>query len=410
MKFMETLLTALAALAAHKLRSFLTMLGIIIGVSSVVVMMGLGGGAQKQVEAQLDSMGTNMLLIRGPSRQDRGVSQGAGGAATLQQADARFITDEIVGVTYAAPWISGSVQVVSGNANWSTRVNGITADYLHIHNWQLAHGQEIDHLQFQSNSKDVVIGSTVAEELFGHENPLGQQIRINKVPFTVQAVLESKGEDARGSDQDDIIMVPIQTARRRLLGSRKGLPTAVDSIWVQVKELDDMEWVSSEIQALLEQRYRIRPGSNSSFRITNMTERLKMRAEAGQVFNSLLAGVACVSLLVGGIGIMNIMLVSVTERTREIGVRLALGARQSDVLAQFLIEAIVLCGIGGLFGIGVAVLGLYGAEYVTGLPVFIEWWISVASVLFSALIGLFFGFYPARKASRLNPVDALRYD
>lgn len=410
MKFIETLLTALAALAAHKLRSFLTMLGIIIGVSSVVVMMGLGGGAQKQVEAQLDSMGTNMLLIRGPSRQDRGVSQGAGGAATLQQADARFITDEIVGVTYAAPWISGSVQVVSGNSNWSTRVNGITADYLHIHNWQLAHGQEIDQLQFQSNSKDVVIGSTVAEELFGHENPLGQQIRINKVPFTVQAVLESKGEDARGSDQDDIIMVPIQTARRRLLGSRKGLPTAVDSIWVQVAELDDMEWVSGEIQALLEQRYRIRPGSDSSFRITNMTERLKMRAEAGQVFNSLLAGVACVSLLVGGIGIMNIMLVSVTERTREIGVRLALGARQTDVLAQFLIEAIVLCGIGGLFGIGVAVLGLYGAEYITGLPVFIEWWISVVSVLFSALIGLFFGFYPARKASRLNPVDALRYD
>ncbi|MET4694242.1 ABC transporter permease [Endozoicomonas lisbonensis] len=409
MKFIETLLTALSALAAHKLRSFLTMLGIIIGVSSVVVMMGLGGGAQKQVEAQLDSMGTNMLLVRGPSRQDRGVSQGAGGVATLQQADARFIAEEVQGVSYAAPWISGSVQVVSGNSNWSTRVNGITADFLYIHNWQLAYDQQIDQLEFRTNGKDVIIGSTVAEELFGRDNPLGQQIRINKVPFTVQGVLESKGEDARGSDQDDIMMVPIQTARRSLFGTRRGLPTAVDSIWVQVAELDDMEWVGGEINALLEQRYRIKPGS-AGFRITNMTERLKMRAEAGQVFNSLLAGVACVSLLVGGIGIMNIMLVSVTERTREIGVRLALGARQADVLAQFLIEAIVLCGIGGLLGIGVAVIGLFGAEYLTGLPVYIEWWISIVSVLFSALIGLFFGFYPARKASRLNPVDALRYD
>ena len=409
MKFIETLLTALSALAAHKLRSFLTMLGIIIGVSSVVVMMGLGGGARKQVEAQLDSMGTNMLLVRGPSRQDRGVSQGAGGVATLQQADARFIAEEVQGVRYAAPWISGSVQVVSGNSNWSTRVNGITADYLYIHNWQLSYGQQIDQLEFRTNGKDVIIGSTVAEELFGRENPLGQQIRINKVPFTVQGVLESKGEDARGSDQDDIMMVPIQTARRSLFGTRRGLPTAVDSIWVQVAELDDMEWVGGEINALLEQRYRIKPGS-VGFRITNMTERLKMRAEAGQVFNSLLAGVACVSLLVGGIGIMNIMLVSVTERTREIGVRLALGARQADVLSQFLIEAIVLCGIGGLLGIGVAVIGLFGAEYLTGLPVYIEWWISIVSVLFSALIGLFFGFYPARKASRLNPVDALRYD
>ena len=410
MKFYETLLTALSALAAHKLRSFLTMLGIIIGVSSVVVMMGLGGGAQKKVEAQLDSMGTNMLLVRGPSRHDRGVSQGSASAATLQQADARFIADEVQGVRYAAPWISGSAQVVSGNANWSSRVYGITADYLPIHNWQLAYEQDIENLVFRSNGKDVIIGTTVAEELFGHENPLGQQIRINKVPFTVQAVLESKGEDSRGSDQDDIMMVPIQTARKSLFGVRRGLPTAVDAIWVQVAELDNMEWVSSEVNALLEQRYRIKPGAGTTFRITNMTERLKMRAEAGQVFNSLLAGVACVSLLVGGIGIMNIMLVSVTERTREIGVRLALGARQSDVLAQFLIEAIVLCGIGGMVGIGVAVLGLYGAEVFTGLPVHIEWWISLVSVLFSALIGLFFGFYPARKASRLNPVDALRYD
>lgn len=409
MKFIETLMTALSALAAHKLRSFLTMLGIIIGISSVVVMMGLGAGAQKQVEEQLDAMGTNMLLVRGPSRNDRGVSQGAGSVATLQQADAEAIANEVSGVSYVAPWISGNVQVVQGNANWSTRVNGVTADYLSIHNWQLAYDQDINNLTFRSGGKDVILGATVAEQLFGTENPLGQQIRINKVPFTVQGVLEAKGEDARGSDQDDTMMVPIQTARRRLFGSRPGLPTSVDAIWVQVAGLDQMDWVAGEINNLLMQRHRIRT-DGTGFRITNMTERLQMRAEAGQVFNSLLAGVACVSLLVGGIGIMNIMLVSVTERTREIGVRLALGARQRDVLMQFLIEAVVLCGIGGIVGIGAAVLGLLGAERVTGLPVAIEPRIALVSVMFSAFIGLFFGFYPARKASRLNPVDALRYD
>ena len=386
------------------------MLGIIIGVSSVVVMMGLGAGAQKKVESQIDSLGTNMLRVRGAPRSSRGVSQGATGVARLVQGDAAAISEEITGVSYVAPYISGMVQVVRGNANWSTRVYGVTADYTEIHNWELVMGHALDLTDLNRNGKDIFLGATVAKELFGDENPLGQRIRINKVPFTVQGVFRARGESMTGSDQDDVMLAPIITVRKKLLGVRMSSPMAVDALSVQVTELDDMDRVSSDIQLLLNQRHRIRPTKENSFRITNMTQRMAMRAEASQVFNSLLAGVACVSLLVGGIGIMNIMLVSVTERTREIGIRLALGAKQSHVLLQFLIEAVVLCGIGGIFGILTAMLGLYGAEHLTGLPIYIQPWVSVASVMFSAMIGLFFGFYPARKASRLNPVEALRYD
>ncbi|HSG77145.1 MAG TPA: ABC transporter permease [Burkholderiales bacterium] len=410
MSLIALLRLALRALAVNKLRSALTMLGIIIGVAAVIVMIAVGAGAQARVEQQIRSLGANLLLILSGARTQGGVRLGVGSNYTLSEEDALAINREIA-EALAAPALRGGAQVVWGNSNWATQIYGTTPDYLEVRQWPLAQGRIFEPAEMAGAGKVCVVGQTVVRQLFASADPVGQVIRIKRVPFTVVGVLETKGQSLMGSDQDDVILVPIATARSRVLGSASlAKQSAVSTIWVKVADGYDTKVVEEQVRALLRQRHRLQPGAEDDFSLRNLAEFMAAQEAASRVLALLLAAVASVSLVVGGIGIMNIMLVSVTERTREIGLRMALGARTRDILGQFLVEAVTLSLIGGLVGVLIGVGGALAAARIADWQLVLPGGAVALAVAFAFAIGVFFGFYPARKAARLNPVEALRFE
>ncbi len=408
MSLFELVRVSFDALRVNLLRSVLTMLGIVIGVAAVIAMVTVGAGAQAEVDRQIESLGSNVLMIRSGSRWFGGARTAAGSTQSLTVEDTRALKVEIPEIAAAASANRGSAQVVVGNMNWSTTIYGIDADYMIARNWELAQGREFEPAEFRNGAKVALLGNTVVEELFGAGNVVGQAIRIKNVPFTVVGALKAKGQSFGPWDQDDTVMVPFKTAEGRLLGKSKHRTGSVRDIYVSVGDADAMDFVEQDITELLRQRHRIGPGEEDTFSIRNMTEMVEARVEARQIFNMLLAAVASVSLVVGGIGIMNIMLVSVTERTREIGLRMAVGAKERDIMLQFLVEAVTLCLLGGLIGIVVALTITVGVAEIAGWPVLVQWPIVIIAIAFSAAIGIFFGFYPARKAAAKDPIEALR--
>jgi putative ABC transport system permease protein len=401
---------ALQALAVNKLRSALTMLGIIIGVAAVIVMVAVGAGAQARVEEQIRSLGANLLLILSGARTQSGVRLGVGSNYTLSEDDALAINREIP-EALAAPALRGGAQVIWGNANWATQIYGTTPEYLDVRQWPLAAGRSFEPAEMTGAGKVCLIGQTVARQLFGNADPLGQQIRIKRVPFTVVGVLENKGQSMMGTDQDDLVVLPIATARGRVLGAANlAKQRAVSTIWVKVADGADTKAVEEQVRQLLRQRHRLQAGTEDDFSLRNLAEVMAAQEASSRVLALLLAAVASVSLVVGGIGIMNIMLVSVTERTREIGLRMALGARTRDILGQFLVEAVTLSLIGGLAGVALGGVAALGIAQFAGWRILLAPEAVVLAVAFAFAIGVFFGFYPARKAARLNPVEALRFE
>ncbi len=409
MTWLASIRIALRALRVNKLRSTLTMLGIIIGVAAVIVMIAIGSGAQARVEEQIKALGSNLIMLLPGSVTAGGARMGSGTRNTLTEDDSYAIQREIQEIQAAAPQLRGTGQVVAGNNNWSTVFYGITPEYFEVRNWVISTGKGFEPADLSGSTKVALLGETVRRNLFGDLDPIGQVIRIRKVPFTVIGTLQSKGQSLMGQDQDDVILMPVSTARNRVLGGNAKL-RSVGSIFVKVREDADMAEAEEQIKNLLRQRHRIQPGQEDDFTLRNLSEVLGAQEASSRIMTLLLAAVASVSLLVGGIGIMNIMLVSVTERTREIGLRMAVGARGRDILSQFLVEAITLALIGGLLGILLGVGGSYAIGH------FAEWRTElnlqsiVLAVGFAAAIGIFFGFYPARKASRLLPIEALRYE
>jgi putative ABC transport system permease protein len=410
MNLLAVLRIALKALRVNKLRSSLTMLGMIIGVAAVIAMIAIGTGAQERVREQIKNLGSNLILVIPGSTTQSGVRLGTGAAQTLTEGDAEAIARDVEGVVVAAPSVRGSGQVVAGNANWSAQFFGTTNDYLVARDWPLASGRAFEDAEMSGAGKVALIGQTTAQQLFGDADPVDQVIRVRKVPLTIIGVLARKGQNALGQDQDDIVLMPISTARNRVLGQSQGRLKRIGSISVKVADGVDMKLVEERMKDLLRQRSRVQPGADDPFTIRNLTELLQAQEASSRVLTLLLAAVASVSLLVGGIGIMNIMLVSVTERTREIGLRMAVGARAKDILKQFLVEAITLSMIGGLLGI---VLGV-GASFLIGEIA--TWNVDITpqavtlAAGFAAAVGVFFGYYPARKASKLLPIEALRYE
>ena len=404
--FWESILIALDGLKANKLRSILTMLGIIIGVGAVIAMVAIGIGVQQKVANSIAGLGSNLLIIMpGANSPSGGVRLAAGSNITLTNQDAQAITREIANVNAVAPAVSRQLQLVFGNQNWVTSVQGTTPEFLDVRNWNVATGAIFSSRDLDARARVAVIGQTVATNLFGDINPVGQTIRINKAPFRVIGVFEAKGQSATGQDQDDLVVVPLTTAQDRLLGI-----TYVNTINVQAADSDAIDQVQTDITTLLRARHRLPPNLPDDFSVRNLTAIMATAAETTSTITLLLGNIAAISLLVGGIGIMNIMLVSVTERTREIGIRKALGATYNNILLQFLIEAIVIGVTGGLIGICLGVSGAHIISAVAGWNTVI----SPASILLafgvSVAIGLFFGLYPARKAALLDPIDALRYE
>jgi putative ABC transport system permease protein len=408
MDFLQTLKIALRALRTNKMRSFLTMLGIIIGIAAVIAMMAVGAGARHVISQQIASIGSNILLVLPGSTTSGGLRTGAGGAQTLTSDDIRAIMTECPSVEFAAPTVRTSGLVVYGNMNWSTVVMGTTPELFAIREWGVTGGRSIEQQDVDGVAKVCLVGQTVAENLFGADDPVGKIVRVKKVPFTVVGLLERKGQSPQGQDQDDVVFVPLRTAQRNLVRSQQTNTIGAALVKARGKEL--LGKAEEEVKALLDQRHRITNGKEPDYSVRNLSEILAVAEQSSKAMSLLLGAVAAISLVVGGIGIMNIMLVSVTERTREIGIRMAIGARKGNILLQFLTEAVMLTMIGGLIGI------LLGAASATVVSRLLQWptLISVESVtmasLFSAIVGIFFGFYPARKAASLNPIDALRYE
>jgi len=407
---LQSVRIALRSLRVNKLRTALTMLGIIIGVGAVIAMVAVGAGAQARVAEQIQSLGSNLIIVLSGSTTSGGIRLGHGTQLTITEDDAAAIAREVAAVQVAAPSMRGTAQVVYGNLNWSTVIQGVTVDYAEARDWPVVTGRGVSPEDVDGAVKVAVLGQTTAQNLFGDAPPEGQIIRIKKVPFTVVGMLARKGQSSWGQDQDDIILIPLSTAKKKVLGASLANPRAVGAISIKIRPGEDMPEAESQIRALLRQRHRLQPYQDDDFWLRNLSEVLQTQEESSRVMTYLLAAIASVSLLVGGIGIMNIMLVSVTERTREIGLRMAVGARRRDILAQFLVEAVTLSLIGGTIGI---VLGVGGSEAISR---FAEWRTLVppeAVALafgFAAAIGIFFGFYPARKAARLDPIEALRYE
>ena len=396
------------ALRVNKMRSALTMLGIIIGVGAVIAMVAVGTGASRKIAEQMASMGSNLLIVLPGATTAGGVRMGAGTQSTLTMSDAEAIQRECPAVSDVAPTLNGTAQIVFGHLNWSTGVIGTTPSYLVVRDWDLSAGRSFTTQDVKSATKVCLLGQTVVDNLFGDQNPVNQTIRIMNVPFTVVGLLGPKGQDARGHDQDDMVLVPVTTAQKKLFGTQ--FPGMVRIITVKAKSADDLSDAERQITELLKQRHRIGPKQDNDFTVRNLTQMMEAREQSSKVMTLLLAAIASVSLLVGGIGIMNIMLVSVTERTREIGIRMAIGAKTWDIRLQFLIEALTLSLIGGVIGIIAGVSTAMILSSVSGWPTIVSAASIFLAVGFSGFIGIFFGFYPAYKASLLNPIDALRYE
>jgi len=399
---------AVRALMVNKMRSSLTMLGIIIGVGAVIAMIAVGSGAKRRISEQIASMGSNLIMVLSGSATSGGIRYGSGTVPTLTVDDAKAIQAEIPTVRHVSPELNGIAQVVSGNQNWSTIVHGTTPEILEIRNWSLSSGRPFTQQDVDGATKVCLLGRTVVENLFGGINPTGQIVRIKKVPFTVIGVLGPKGQSTWGRDQDDVIFVPITAAQKRLFGMQ--FPGMVRTIAVQANGPEVLKETEEQVTALLRQRHHIQPSQENDFTVRNLTEVMSSAEQSARVMSLLLGAIASISLIVGGIGIMNIMLVSVTERTREIGIRMAVGAKGRDILFQFLIESLVLSLIGGTLGIGIGITGTLVLSTFTQWPTLFSTEAIFLAFLFSGSVGVFFGFYPARKASLLNPIEALRYE
>ena len=409
-KLVASVKIALRALMVNRTRSALTMLGIIIGVAAVIAMVGVGTGATARIQAQIQSIGSNLIMVMPGSVSTNGVRLGAGAVASLTQDDSKAIAAECPSVALSVPTVRGGVQVVYGNNNWATNAQGVTPDYMAVRDYTMLSGQFFTTQDVDAAAKVAVLGETVAENLFGDSDPTGQVVIIKNVPFTVAGVLTPKGQSPTGQDQDDVILLPISTAMQKVLGANRANAQAVGSLTVQAVSPQAMDSAIEEMEALLRERHRILPGLEDDFTIRNLTEVFQAQETSAQVMSILLGAIASVSLIVGGIGIMNIMLVSVTERTREIGLRQAVGAKTGDILMQFLVEAVTLSLLGGIVGIAV---GLAASLLISH---FAKWSTAVSPLsillafLFSALVGVFFGYYPARKAAFMDPIEALRYE
>ena len=410
MMMLQSIRIALRSLRVNKLRSALTMLGIIIGVGAVITMVAVGAGASARVAEQIQSLGSNLIIVLSGSVNTAGVRVGQGSQLTITEDDSAAIAREVAAVQVSAPSVRGNTQVVFGNLNWNTGVQGVTADYFEARDWMVVAGRPIGSEDVDGATKVVLLGQTTALNLFGDADPIGQIVRIKKVPFTVVGLLDRKGQNSWGQDQDDILLIPLSTAKKKVLGKSNSNPRAVQAISVKIRNGEDMAEAEAQLRELLRQRHRLQPYQDDDFNVRNLSEILQAQEDAQKVMTYLLGAIASVSLLIGGIGIMNIMLVSVTERTREIGLRMAVGARGRDILGQFLVEAITLALIGGLIGVA---MGLGGAE---ALSAYFEFHTVVAPSAiavafgFAAAVGVGFGFFPALKASWLDPIDALRYE
>jgi putative ABC transport system permease protein len=404
-----TLRAALRALRRNKLRSALTMLGIIIGVAAVITMVSIGEGASAAVQAEIRSLGKNLLVVIPGATTSSGVRSSSGGISTLRTSDALAIQKNCPSAGGVAYFRRKLVQVIYGDQNWSTVVQGTTPSYQSVRDWPTAAGSFFTERDLLTTGRVAVLGQTVVDNLFGiGQDPIGAQIRIKHVPFRVIGVLEVKGQSSWGQDQDDVILIPFSTAERRVLGTE--FLGIVDSIYVSVPSSDDMQRATAEITSLLHRRHRIRPGRNDDFTVRNLNEIAKASQGASKVMTMLLLAVASISLLVGGIGIMNILLVSVTERTREIGIRMAVGAKSFHILFQFLVEAVTLSMVGGLVGTALGIGGAGAVAHFAKWPTLLSAPAVLGSFLFSGVVGVFFGFYPARRAAHLDPIAALRYE
>jgi putative ABC transport system permease protein len=409
-QLLSSMRIAFRALRMNKLRSALTMLGIVIGVASVIATVAIGSGATLRIQQQIASIGSNIIIIIPGSRSSSGVRLGTGNEVTLSEADAKELVVQCPSVALAAPMVRGGAQVVNGNNNWATTIMGITPDYLKIRELTVAEGSEFAQQDVDSATKVAVLGQTPVDNLFDGADPIGQTIRIKNVPFTVVGVLTRKGQSSAGQDQDDVILLPISTAKRKVIGVKQANADAVDTIMMQAKSGAQIPAAQEEATALLRQRHHLQANDDNDFSIRNLQELFAAQEASSHIMAVMLAAVASVSLVVGGIGIMNIMLISVQERTREIGLRQALGAKTRDILTQFLVEAITLSVAGGFIGILIGIGASFLISKLAGWATSVGPGAVFLAVFFSALVGVGFGYYPARKAAYLDPIEALRYD
>ena len=405
MRWLMTFRIALRALARNKLRAFLTMLGIIIGVGAVIAMVAIGEGAKSTIRSQISALGTNVLIVLPGSNVQGGVRAGTGNVNTLVDTDARAMTRELRSVAYASPVMRRQEQLIAGNLNWGSLAQGVAPEFEQIRDWQIEAGRFLHEGDMDSAAKVAVIGQTVARQLFGADDPIDSVIRIRNIPFRIVGVLVGKGQTGQGQDQDDTVMIPYTTMQKRLMRI-----TFVQSIVVRAVSAEKVQEAQEQITLLLRQRHRIAEGREDDFTVRNLSDIAEAAQSTARVMAILLGSVAGISLLVGGIGIMNIMLVSVTERTREIGIRMAVGARSRDIMLQFLVEAVVMAATGGIIGI---FLGIGSSELLktwAQWPTLIDPLVVAVAFLFSGAVGVFFGFYPAKKAAGLDPIEALRYE
>ena len=410
MTYNDSIFAAIKAIRVNVLRSVLTALGIIIGVAAVIIMIAVGAGAQSQVDNLIKSLGSNLVLVL-PGTTTSGGARGARGSRpTLTEDDAIAIQNEIDTAQVAAPVVRGSGQLIYGNQNWSTVIYGVTPEFKEAKEWKMKDGRWFSRDEVRSAAKVALVGKTIIENVFEGVDPVGEIIRLKRIPFTIIGTLAPKGETPMGTDQDDTVIVPLSTAKKRLLGGRRLSGKLVRTIWVKSYTAEGVDESVRAMTELLRQRHRIQPGQPDDFYVRNLSQILQARADSSRVMTLLLAAVASVSLIVGGIGIMNIMLVSVTERTREIGLRMAVGAKGIDILLQFLVEAVTLSLIGGIIGVILGLMGSVGIAEIGGWPAIIQIESVFLAFGFAATVGIFFGFYPAKKAAMLDPIEALRYE
>lgn len=408
MTLLDCLQVALTALKANLLRSILTTLGIVIGVASVIILVAVGTGASSEVDRQINALGTNTLIVGSGDRRMGGRSAGAGSDRPLSESDLAAIRDKVPGVVAISGQLNGSGPVVFGNANWTTNLSGIHAEFNVVKDWTVVSGRELTPSDVRSNAKVALIGTTVAKQLFGENDPIGAMIRVKNVPFQVVGVLATKGQTGVGRDQDDMVLMPMSTARGRIVGRSQVQNDQIGSIHVKIDAQMSLAYAQEDIENLLRQRRPPLPGGEDSFSVRNLAEFMKARNEVLNTLSYLLAATSVISLVVGGIGIMNIMLVSVTERTREIGLRMAVGGRGRDILRQFLVEAVTLCLFGGLIGIVIGVGSASVIALYAQWPVVVSPSVIAGAMAAAAATGIFFGYFPARRAAALNPIDALR--